>query len=239
MNVRIPNLYFDQIDQFEKHDVVLFEHEFFILVVAKMSAILEIAEQSIWDSFEQDEINRCRIQKRHSEKITGKWCARQAYKFLHDETVHIHAASHAPQIFINHKPLKNWFVSISHSHGYVGAALSRSRIGFDLEKQRFFKDSLRSFFCNEIELARLSNFNDEDKQKYSLYLFCGKEAILKTLGLGIAGGPEKALITDLQENQWVKGRYENNEYKLYFTRPTEMGLCICLDSESRPLEQQT
>ena len=236
MKVRIPNLHFDQIDQFENHNVVLFEHELFVLVTAKMQAILEVAEQSNWDSYEQYEIDRCRIEKRRTEKITGKWCARQAYKFLRGETVHIHADSHAPHIFVNGKHLKDWYVSISHSHGYVGAALSRAKIGFDLEKQRFFRDSLRNFFCNEIEIDSISKLNDVEKQKCSLQLFCGKEAILKTLGLGIAGGPEKALITDLKENQWVEGKYKNNKYKLYFTRPVEMGLCVCLDNESMLLE---
>ena len=69
-----------------------------------------------------------------------------------------------------------------------------------------------------------------------MQLFCGKEAILKTLGLGIAGGPEKAIISELSASKWVKGKYKNNEYKLYFTRPREMGLCVCLDNESMPLE---
>ncbi len=235
MRVIIPNLNFKEIDQFENYDAVLFEHAYFILIIARMTEVRKAAELSRWDSYEKDEINRCRIEKRLSEKITGKWCAKQAYQFVNNETIHIHADSHAPRIVKNGKQLNDWFVSISHSHGYVGAALSRSKIGFDLEKQRFFKDSLIRFFCNEIELARLSNLSDKEKQKCTLQLFCGKEAILKTLGLGIAGGPEKATLEELRSNEWIDAKYQSNQYELYFTRPKEMGLCICLDSEKKPL----
>ncbi|MEE2924711.1 MAG: 4'-phosphopantetheinyl transferase superfamily protein [bacterium] len=235
MSIRIPNLQFNNIDQFENYDVIVFEHTLFILVTAKISAILETASESSWDSFEQHEINRCRIDKRRFEKITGKWCAKQAFRYLNQETVHIHADSHAPKLYKNDKQLEDWYVSISHSHGYVGAALSRSRIGLDLEKQRYFKDSLRNFFCNEVELVYLSTLTDQEKQKCSLQLFCGKEAILKTLGLGIAGGPEKAIIEDLRDNIWVDAQYQNNQYKVYFTRPNEMGLCVCLDIDNHGL----
>ncbi len=235
MKIRIPNLNFDQIDIFEEFDAILFQHELFILMLAKMDAVLQDAETSQWDKQEDDEIRRCRIEKRRSEKLTGKWCAKQAYRFLNNDTINIHADSHAPKLFKDGKHLNDWYVSISHSHGWVGAALSRTKIGFDLEKQRFFKDSLRKFFCSETELTQLSNLDEKEMQRRSLQLFCGKEAILKTLGLGIAGGPEKAIIKDLRNHEWVDAEYLDKKYKIFFTRPGEMGLCICLGSESKPL----
>ncbi len=231
MEIQIPTASFDDIDSFEEYNKIIFQHDVFVLILAKIDSVLQDSKACDWDSQEEAEIKRCRIEKRRSEKLTGKWCVKKAFQFLNQGEINIHSDSHAPKVYRNGKQLTDWFVSISHSHGWVGAAVSKTKIGFDLEKQRFFKDSLRGFFCNDFELSQLSRLKENEVQICSLQFFCGKEAILKTLGLGIAGGPEKAIVKQLQRKKWVDAEYLDRQFKVFFTRPQEMGLCICLDNE--------
>lgn len=221
---------FCELEQFESYRTAVFIHPDFKLLVARISAVKNMAEQCQWDFAELSEIQKCRIEKRKLEKITGKWCVKELFSKYHQMQVHIHADSHAPEIFHAKNILKEWYCSISHSNDWVCAVIAEKPIGVDIEKQRFFKPSLRGFFCNQKELDIIEAKEIDQQQLLSLQYFCCKEAILKTIGRGIAGGPQKANIEKPVVGEWCSAEYEKRTFQVFFTRPDQFGISLCLET---------
>lgn len=239
MPVEIPVLSFTEINDFEATPVAIFKHSQFTLITAQIDSLQDIfANYNLWDSKEYGEINNCRIEKRRREKLTGKWCVKTLFEKNWNMQVNVHANSHAPQIYYNGSRLENYFCSISHSNNWVCGIVSNKRVGIDIEMQRYFKPNLCKFFCSQKEIEYLDLQESEVKQLSSLQFFCTKEAILKTLGLGIAGGPQKANINELKTGRWIDANYEDQSFQVFFTRPKQFGLAICLDATGKSQNNQ-
>ena len=234
MPLEIPILPFAEISKFEASPATIFKHSQFVMMIAKMDLLQDVfCNYKKWDNEELNEIGNCRIEKRRREKLTGKLCVKTLFEKNWNMRVNIHADSHAPEIYSDGSRLENFFCSISHSNNWVCGIVSDNRVGIDIEKQRYFKPNLCQFFCSKQEIEYLDFLDGEDKQLASLQFFCSKEAILKTLGLGIAGGPQKANMQDLKIAHWNGATYEDQIFEVFFIRPKQFGLAICLDRTSK------
>jgi acyl transferase domain-containing protein/phosphopantetheinyl transferase len=86
-------------------------------------------------------------------------------------------------------------VSITHSRGYVVAAVAQPnrRIGIDMERLGFINtDDLLSLAFTKQELAVL---NGRDSQRAIISLWCAKEAVAKAYGTGLQGEPSNWHVT--------------------------------------------
>ncbi|MBD3559152.1 polyketide synthase dehydratase domain-containing protein, partial [Planktothrix sp. FACHB-1355] len=91
-------------------------------------------------------------------------------------------------------------ISISHSQGYVIAALANSnqRIGVDLQRlNRIHADDLLSgaFSSSEIELLEKIPLSQTEKQTIVVSFWCAKEAIAKAIGTGLEGNPRQFQVS--------------------------------------------
>jgi phosphopantetheinyl transferase len=114
-------------------------------------------------------------------------------------------------------------VSISHSHGYVIAAVvpPNTQIGIDL--QRFSDDSLKIAFAPQ-ELALLPNQNPESLT----ILWAAKKAVSKAYGTGLQGNPKKWCITNyVPSQQRVTVAYNNQCFNCQILNLTTEIVAIC------------
>ena len=81
------------------------------------------------------------------------------------------------------RPSGGWHWSVSHSHAHVAACVHRAPVGIDVEERRAIRPELIEHALNAHELARLELLGDQG----FLRAWTAKEALLKELGLGLAG----------------------------------------------------
>lgn len=78
------------------------------------------------------------------------------------------------------------FFSISHCKTAVGAAVSKSEIGFDLMDNRTINERITRIICTEGELRQFEAA--DDKQEFLRRLWCKKESAVKKTGIGFTAG---------------------------------------------------
>lgn len=78
------------------------------------------------------------------------------------------------------------YFSISHCKTAVGAAASKSEIGFDLMDYRRINERITRIICTEEELRQFEAA--ESKQDYLRQLWCKKESAVKKTGTGFTAG---------------------------------------------------
>ncbi len=119
-------------------------------------------------------------------------------------------------------------ISISHSRGYIVAAVAPSDtlIGIDLERLGFtrYEDWLSIAF-SQVELKLLPQ---PTNQAMVVGFWCAKEAASKAIGTGLQGNPEQwAIASCSQDGQDVEVTYNNQSYpvKLWFSDTEVLALC--------------
>jgi len=69
-----------------------------------------------------------------------------------------------------------WLASVSHSSGFVGAALARTPIGIDVQVVRGVSESAAHLFLTEVETAQMQRCTLADRL---IHFWCAKEAAWK------------------------------------------------------------
>lgn len=78
------------------------------------------------------------------------------------------------------------YFSISHCKSAVGAAVSKSEIGFDLVDFRTINERITHIICTDEELRQFEAA--ESRQDYLRQLWCKKESAVKKTGIGFTAG---------------------------------------------------
>ncbi len=78
------------------------------------------------------------------------------------------------------------FFSISHCRTAVGAAVSKSEMGFDLVDNRKINEGITRIICCDDEMRAFEAC--EDKQRFLRLLWCRKESAVKKTGIGFREG---------------------------------------------------
>ena len=77
-----------------------------------------------------------------------------------------------------------FFISITHSHGFVACAVSDSPVGIDAEKLRYFSEGVARRMFNENEHSFIESSDDKTRSFYMIWTL--KESYLKAIGTGIS-----------------------------------------------------
>ncbi len=118
-------------------------------------------------------------------------------------------------------------ISISHSRGYVVAALGRSRLGIDLERlgNIRFEDWIDAAFSpSELELLPSANL------LIALGFWCAKEAASKAVGTGLQGVPGKwAIASCSPDGKQVKVTHNNECFSvnIWYCDNEVLAICQC------------
>lgn len=118
-------------------------------------------------------------------------------------------------------------ISISHSHGYVVAAVAKpnARIGIDVERfDSVRSDDLLSSAFTKQELELISQQND---RATIVGFWCAKEAAAKALGKGLEGAPNQWRITHYSTDGKVVVSHfgETFEVKLWYQDTKVLAIC--------------
>lgn len=117
-------------------------------------------------------------------------------------------------------------ISISHSHGYVVAALSKQNACIGIDIQRFdslgSNDLLNSAFTKQ-ELELISQQNDPAT---IISFWCAKEATAKAVGKGLEGVPHQWRITDYSGDRIIVSHFNQSfEVKLWYQDLEVLAIC--------------
>lgn len=179
-----------------------------VLFSASIPKLLPLAQTNLEDWYteqEKQEFSVIRSSKRYAEKLAGKYCAKQALDFFWrrkyqqdlnrldfsvlspDQPVQIMAQNPELSSFV-----QNYHCSISHSADLAVAAVSTESVGIDVEKLRELPEGMLKTILSARELALIraflaANFQLPDSLS-AIVAFTAKEAVLKAVGCGIAGG---------------------------------------------------
>jgi phosphopantetheinyl transferase len=80
-----------------------------------------------------------------------------------------------PQLLVDGSPT-GWYVSLSHSHPYAGAAIDRQPLGFDVQVVREIAESSAHFFLTDAEANQMRRCTIANRV---LHFWCAKEAAFK------------------------------------------------------------
>ncbi len=160
---------------------------------------------------EQEEIDRCRLQKRVLEKMAGKYLVKallREHNQMPWSELLVLADGHPVKL-----NLAGHYASISHSHEMAAALVYQSPVGIDLEKRRHVEPDHIRFILHPEESEHLKT-RPED----GIWIFNRKEALLKASGLGLMSGARLSSVLPLQFDTWTSIKLQGQNYQVY-TRP--------------------
>lgn len=142
--------------------------------------LLVVSGEAPRDWFGYDELAEARsfrLEKRRSEWLLGRYAAKRlALQLgLGDDPRTLSVAR--PELLAGGAPT-GWFVSVSHSEGWAGAALSRSPIGVDVQAVRLLPAEAAHLFLTDDEAMRAGQCPVPDAL---LHFWSAKEAAFKRL----------------------------------------------------------
>ena len=107
-------------------------------------------------------------------------------------------------------PSNNVFWSVSHKDEYAAGLVSKSAAGIDVEK---IKDISNPLFNKIVSQKERKCFEAEKDNIIFFRCFTAKEAVLKAVGIGLAGLSDILIIkAENSLNTWLK--YKNVKYKV-------------------------
>lgn len=133
-------------------------------------------------------------QKWNEKKLASYLAGRITLSYLlKSQGLNYSISAQAPNRFLqllddHRNPVAHLFCSISHTENVSIAALSDCPVGIDIEKTNRAAARAVSKIASENELLRLKSFPDYLQARVSdpnLFLWTGKEALFKMLGLGL------------------------------------------------------
>lgn len=189
----------------------------------------KISGRDIFHDNELAEISKVSHPRRKEEKMVGKMLVKELLKVklecpsLEDRNIGVLADSQPVKIKMDRlnkdKNLNLDFdsihASITHSGDYVFAAIGDRRLGIDFESPRTLREGTLKYFLSDEELYNLNEaiLSDQspdyfDENFAGLVYFTQKEAVLKAVGLGIAGGPIKVKLPQFKVGLEFIAEYE-------------------------------
>ena len=93
----------------------------------------------------------------------------------------------------------SFFVSLSHSGGYIAVAVGQDAVGVDVEKKRKAAPAVAKRWFRPEENALLETLSEPERTRLFFRLWTMKEAALKYAGEGISGGLETVDCLALME----------------------------------------
>ncbi|MCK5099761.1 MAG: 4'-phosphopantetheinyl transferase superfamily protein [Desulfobacteraceae bacterium] len=108
------------------------------------------------------------------------------------------------------QPSNGTFWSVSHKNEYAAGLVSKSAAGIDLEK---IKDISVSLFNRIVRKQEKQCFREDDYNIIFFRCFTAKEAVLKSVGVGLIGLSDINVIK-VEDSENILLRYKNIEYKV-------------------------
>jgi phosphopantetheinyl transferase (holo-ACP synthase) len=93
----------------------------------------------------------------------------------------------------------SFFVSLSHSGGYIAVAVGQDAVGVDVEKKRKAAPAVAKRWFRPEENALLETLSEAERTRMFFRLWTMKEAALKYAGEGLSGGLETVDCLALME----------------------------------------
>jgi phosphopantetheine--protein transferase-like protein len=122
-------------------------------------------------------------------------------------------------------------VSISHSRGYVVAAVNEpnSRVGIDIERlEQLRTHEFMEMVFGDGEQSLFNGLPEQDRQSWVVGLWCAKEAAAKAHGTGLKGNPRQWTIREFSPDQ---GRavvsHEGVEFRVSLMRSADEVMAVC------------
>jgi len=187
----------------------------------------------IFHEEELKEIDSVSHPRRKEEKQVGKALVKallsQNEELIRVKPVHfkVLADSHPVELHLNQpgseakKVLSSLKASISHSGEYVFAAIANQSIGLDFEVSRELRKGTVEYFTTEKERKWLDLAIEQDQNPsfctwdyWGLILFTQKEALLKAVGKGIAGGPTQVNLPGLMVGKEFEASYQERRFQM-------------------------
>ena len=193
-----PEIHFSLLpDDFYLHLIKLIPDHNLGLVQVERRTLLNGSEFNLIDSWltsdEQSQLARYSFEKRRSEWLLGRICAKQAtidlLNHLNGETMNPQdisievSESGRPYLALPHIAGLDQSpdISISHSHDKIVGLASHCHCGIDIQLLTDTLFKVRDRFCSQAELGLLDSTSEEELVQLGL-LWVAKEAIRKCLG---------------------------------------------------------
>jgi|GEM_PF-1020243 phosphopantetheinyl transferase len=207
------------------------------VLTAARESLAQEARASL-ENFSEEELSEEKSvshPRRKEEKLAGKLlikyllCLQKSSKKFSPSHFQVLADSHPPIL----KPgpgsgaqkvsdlLNGLHASITHSGDRVFGVLGKSALGIDFEVQRDLKEgTIRYFSCKEerdwldLALQDSSHPTFADRSFFGLILFTQKEAVLKAVGSGIAGGPSEVKLPGIRIGVEFEAIYKERKFQV-------------------------
>jgi phosphopantetheinyl transferase len=164
---------------------------------------------------EQTEYSRFRVIKRQFEWISSRIISKKMiHQILKREKINFpdiriqKEETGQPYIYITGQGRLEGKFSLSHSNGYVFCGYSPEKnlkFGLDLEKiEARSLEFVQDYFSSQ-EIERYQVLDVKDKDEYTTMVWSGKEAVLKTLGLGLSIDTRKVEIIPSEDSSRLIG----------------------------------
>ena len=119
------------------------------------------------------------------------------------------------------------FWSLSHTSRMVAGIVAPCRVGIDVEGPRHVRADLKERVLSSSEETLLGGSDDER----FLRAWTAKEALLKCLGIGIAG-LSKARIVEITSPRRLRMEFEETSYAIHQERHDRHVAAVCLAPET-------
>jgi phosphopantetheinyl transferase len=167
--------------------------------------------------------------KRYGEKLSGKFCAKMALAFFLQQKTgfvtdfrdfSIVSKDHPVMLIAENMDLTGslppCFCSISHSGDIAVAAVSGGSVGVDIEVLRKLHSNMTDSIISPLEKKAVQfffadNFNLPE-ELLPVAVFTCKEAVLKAMGCGIAGGLLQVELGGGAEKEGLKAVYKEKSF---------------------------
>jgi len=106
-------------------------------------------------------------------------------------------------------PFLGYHWSVSHKPEYVAGVVSRKQIGIDIEKIRPYSTGLEKKVADENEWALFST----DRSELLFRYWTAKEAVLKTMGIGLAGLSSCKIRKNNSKNHMTV-QFQDHDYQI-------------------------
>lgn len=128
--------------------------------------------------FSADELSTAaefKLPKRREEWLLSRYALKQLALHLGIATDPRTCVAARPELWVDGSPT-TWFVSLSHSEPYAGAAIAREPVGIDVQVVRPLEERAAHLFLSEQETEQMRGCRLPDAL---LHFWCAKEAAWK------------------------------------------------------------
>lgn len=138
--------------------------------------ITDVDDPERWFSDEELKVaGRFPLARRRAEWMLSRIAAKELARRLGISPDPKRCFVDRPRLLVDGVPSR-WFVSLSHSVGFAGAALDEQPVGIDVEKPRHLAESASHLFLTDDEEATLRRCRIDDRL---IHFWAAKEAIYK------------------------------------------------------------